>query len=90
MKKILILILILCFTAFCIKDMGCVEGTVIKKTENYFSVNTNTNDEIIGSWPEGYDNSLILIGDSIYVYYNGVILESSPRRIRDVINIVKK
>lgn len=67
-----------------------IEGVIITKNEQFFTLETDIQGKIICSWPEKYDYSVISIGDYIRVYYKGEILETSPARLKNVDEIEKK
>ena len=66
-----------------------IEGVVITKNEQFFTLETDIQEKIICYWPKKYDYSIISLGDSIRVHYNGEILETSPARIKNVKKIEK-
>ncbi|MDD2980964.1 MAG: hypothetical protein PHN80_13490 [Hespellia sp.] len=66
-----------------------IEGVIITKNEQFFTLETDIQEKINCYWPEKYDNSVISIGDRIRVYYSGEILETSPARLKNVKEIKK-
>ena len=78
-----------CFVRDSSKKNPFVEGVIIEKNEQFFTLETDIQEKIICYWPEQYDCSVISLGDSIRVYYSGEILETSPARIKNVKEIEK-
>lgn len=96
MKKIVIvsitIVTLLCSIVLCIifqRKNTFIEGVIITKNEQFFMLETDTQEKIICYWPKKYDYSVISIGDSIRVYYSGEILETSPAQLKNVKEIKK-
>lgn len=95
-KRVIIsitIVTLLCSIVFSIifqRGNTFIEGVIIKKNEQFFTLKTDIQEKIICSWPEKYDCSAISIGDTVRVYYSGEILETSPARLKNVKEIKKK
>lgn len=90
---IITLVVLFCnivFYATCQRKSGFVDGIIVTKNEQFFTIETDIQEKIVGYWPEKYDYTDISLGDNIRVYYSGEILEISPARIKNIKRIEKK
>ena len=67
-----------------------VSGTVTKKTEETFTIQTEDGTPIVCNWTKYGSESEIEVGDSVRVNYEGGILESYSARIKGTTLVVKE
>jgi hypothetical protein len=85
-------VILLCGIVFCVINQNktpFIEGVIVEKNEQFFTIETDIQEKIVCVLPKEYDYQDIALGDSIRVYYKGEILETSPARIKNVKEIKK-